>query len=140
MDEFSGLFKKMCETAELIQREWEPKDWDSYCERGDLEDGFVEDVNLNMISKDELKENYIWLPKNYEIRERLFPKFAGGAVKIIELIEKQFSEFIEDKVEQIKTHFSEKPDNIMDVLAVLFVMEYRSRKAWNFDTGEWVGA
>jgi len=137
MEEFSGLFKKMCKTAELIQRKWEPEEWDSYCEKGDCDDGFVKDVHLNMISKEDLKKNYIWLPKHYEIRERLFPMFAGGAVKIIESIEKQFSEFIKDNIEQVQSHFSEKPDNIMNVLAVLFVMECRSPKVWNFDTEEW---
>ncbi len=141
MEEFSGLYKKMCETADRIQREWEPQQWDNYCEHGDRHNGLTKFVQEEKISKekaDELRANYVWLPKEYEIIERLLPKFARGAAKLIELIKEQYSEFIYNHVEIVKSQFSEKPVNIMDVLAVLFFMEYKAHKVWNFDSEEWV--
>jgi hypothetical protein len=127
MEEFSGLYKKMWETADRIQHEWEPQQWDNYCEHGDRYDGLAEIVPEEKVSKekaDELRANFVWLPEEYQIRERLFPKFARGAAKLIELIEEQYSEFRDNSIEKIRRQFSEKPDNIMNVLAVLFVMEY----------------
>jgi len=53
MNEFSGLYKKMCEKAERVQKDWMPQEWDDCCEKGDYKDGFSREVHLGIMSNEE---------------------------------------------------------------------------------------
>jgi len=77
MNYFSGLYKMMCEKAVEVQKLWRKKigTWDEYCQKGDYEDGFGETVSLKGMPEDEVEElinNNIWLPLEYQIRRKLF--------------------------------------------------------------------
>jgi hypothetical protein len=141
MDEFSGLYKKMCEKATRLQNEWVPQQWDDCCKKGDYSDGYVDIVRHEKMSKEQMekfKENNVWLPRKYQIEERLF---GWGIQKLKDLAIKRFNdEFLLDteKMKEIKDKFKDKKGDIWDVKALIFIMEYRFRSKWDYDKEEWI--
>lgn len=145
MHYFSGFYKKMCEKAVKIQELWREKieDWDNYCAKSDHEDGFSSTVHLKGMTEEEIEDlvkNNVWLPLDYQIRERLFR--THGLASIRELVEKSYSDYLhehlenEEKLNEIREPF--KQDEIMNVLALMFVMEKYYEKRWDFDEDNWV--
>ena len=41
-------------------------------------------------------------------------------------------------MKEIKNRFKDKVDDIWDVKALMFVMEYRFKKVWDFEKGNWI--
>jgi hypothetical protein len=41
-------------------------------------------------------------------------------------------------MKEIENRFKDKVDDIWDVKALMFVMEHRFRKVWNFENEEWI--
>lgn len=145
MHYFSGLYKKMCEKAVEIQKLWKEKiqTWDSYCEKGDYENDFSRTVNLRGKTQEEIEElieNNVWLPLEYDIRERVFRTY--GLASIRELVEKSYSDYLgkywenKEKLKKIKEHF--EGDEISNALALMFVMEKYYKKRWDFEEQDWV--
>lgn len=144
MHYFSGLYKKMCEKAVEIQRIWREKidPWHEFCRKGDHEDGFGETVGFGMSEEEieELIENNVWLPLEYQIREKLFRSY--GLASIIELVEKSYSEYIreysenKEELKKMREHF--EGDEIGNVLALMFVMKRYYKKQWDFEKQEWI--
>lgn len=140
MNDFSGLYKKMCEKAVEIQKLWREKiqTWDEYCRKGDYENGFSETVSLGGMSEEEregLIDNNVWLPLEYQMRDKLFR--THGLVSIRELVEKQYCEYWEDeeRIKKIREHF--EGNEISNVLALMFVMKKYYKKQWDFDKKDW---
>lgn len=141
MDEFSGLYKKMCEKAVEIQRLWREKiaTWNEYCKKGDYEDGFSSTVILEGMPKEkreELIENNVWLPRQKEIEERLFKNWKLESIR--KSVQKEFSDYAKNDeiVKKVQQYF--ESDERWDVLALMFVMEKYYKKRWNFDKQEWI--
>jgi len=90
------------------------------------------------MKRENFKDNHVWLPKEFQIRERMFGFGIAALRKITE--ERFYQEFLKDeeKVKKIKEKFIDKEGDIMDVLALLFIMEYRFKKEWDFAKEEWV--
>jgi hypothetical protein len=42
------------------------------------------------------------------------------------------------KMKEIENRFKDKVDDIWDVKALMFVMEHRLRRVWDFDKQEWI--
>ena len=145
MHYFSGLYKKMCEKAVKIQELWREKigDWDEYCAKSDHEDDFSSTVHLKGMTEEEIEDlvkNNVWLPLDYQIREKLFR--THGLASIRELVEKSYSDYLseylenKEKLNKIREHFEQ--DEIMTVLALMFIMKKYYIKQWDFDKQEWV--
>jgi uncharacterized protein (UPF0335 family) len=87
---------------------------------------------------EKFKENNVWLPRKYQIEERLF---GWGIQKLKDLAIKRFNdEFLLDteKTKEIKDKFKDKKGDIWDVKALIFIMEYRFRSKWDYDKEEWI--
>jgi hypothetical protein len=41
-------------------------------------------------------------------------------------------------MKEIENRFKDKVDDIWDVKALIFVMEHRLRRVWDFDKQEWI--
>ena len=143
MDEFSGLYRKMCEKAERLQYEWIPRRWDdAYFERGDYRDGLADIVRQKEMSEEEMKKfkaKYVWLPRGHDIEDRMLG--ASRPPKIRDLVlEHYHNDFLKnkEKMKEIEDRFKDKVGDIWDVKALMFVMEYRFRSVWDFDKQEWI--
>lgn len=141
MDEFSGLYKKMCDKAVEIQRLWRETiaTRDEYCKKGDYEDGFSSTVNLEGMPKEEreeLIENNVWLPRQKEIEERVFKNW--GIEEIRKSVQKEFSDYVknDDLVKKVQQDF--EGDERWYALALMFVMEREFKRRWDFDNQEWI--
>jgi len=140
---FSGLYKEMCEKAERLQKEWIFHQSDYYCKRGDREDGFEEFLTDKEISemsekeKENSKSNRIWLPKEYQIRNRLF--LIGTQLQNTWRLNEYYEKFLKDndKMREIEDWFKGKVGNISDVKALIFYMEGYDM-VWLNDKKEWV--
>ena len=145
MGEFSGLYKKMCEKAERLQYEWIPRNWDdAYFERGDYRDEVADIVRQEGMSEEEMKKfkaKYAWLPRENDLRDgRMLGASMPHKVKKWVLVEHYQNDFLKnkEKMKEIENRFKDKVDDIWDVKALMFVMEYRFRSVWNFDKQEWI--
>jgi hypothetical protein len=145
MHYFPSIYKKMCMKAMEIQNLWKEKiqDWDEYCRKDDLEDGFGSRVSLGGMPKEEIDElikDNIWLPLAYQIREKVFRTFGVPAIR--KAVELRYTDYMtklleeEDKLKAIREHF--KGDEIGNVIALMFVMEEDYMKRWDFDKEEWI--
>ena len=99
MQEFSGLYKKMCEKAKEVQDFWEPEEWDECCKKGDHEeDGIVKQYHPGMLSDEEkksFKDNHTWLPTSDQLRERAWKTWRYDSIR--KLKEKEYIKFLEDE-------------------------------------------
>ena len=95
MQEFSGLYKKMCEKAKEVQDFWEPEEWDECCKKGDHEeDGIVKQYHPGMLSDEEkksFKDNHTWLPTSDQLRERAWKTWRYDSIR--KLKEKEYLKF-----------------------------------------------
>ncbi len=142
MDEFSGLYRKMCEKAERIQYEWIPQQWDDCFKKGDHRDGLADIVRQKEMPEEEIKKfkaKYAWLPRGHDIKDRMLG--ASRPPKIRDLVlEHYHNDFLKnkEKMKEIENRFKDKVDDIWDVMALMFVMEHRFRSVWDFDKQEWI--
>ena len=144
MDEFSGLYRKMCEKAERLQYEWIPRKWGDACfERGDYRDGFADIVRQKGMSEEEMKKfkaKYVWLPRENDLKEsRMLGASRPPKIRDFAL-EHYHNDFLKnkEKMKEIEDRFKDKVGDIWDVKALMFVMEYRFRSVWDFDKQEWI--
>lgn len=131
----------MCAKAVEIQQLWGETiaEWDEYCEKGDYEDGDSSTVHLKGMPKEEIEdllENNVWLPRQKEIEGRLFKNWGNEEIR--KLVQKQFSDYMEndDLVKKVQKDF--KADERLYALALMFVMEKEFKKRWDFDNQEWI--
>ena len=141
MQEFSGLYRKMCEKAERLQYEWIPQQWDDCFKKGDYRDGLADIVRQKEMSKEEMKKfkaKYVWLPRGHDIEDRMLG--ASRPPKIRDLVSEHYhNEYLkkEEKMKEIDNKFKDKVDDIWDVKALMFVMEYRFKSVWDYKKEEW---
>lgn len=143
MSEFSGLYKEMCEKAERLQKDWILQQSDYYCKRGDRKDGFEEFLSEKEISgmsneaMENFKSNRIWLPRGYQVINRLLPTGIQGQNNLMMNCYKEFRED-KDKMKDIGDRLKDKVGDINDVKALIFYMEYECGMTWDYDKKEWV--
>jgi hypothetical protein len=112
MQEFSSLYRKMCEKAVEIQDIWKPEEWDECCKKGDHEDGIVKEYHPGILSDEEkksFKANYAWLPKAHQLEKRVWKTWGLDSIR----------------------------REVMYVIALMFVME-KVNKEWDFKEEDWV--
>lgn len=144
MHYFSGHYKKMCAKAEEIQKRWKDniQDWDEYTPKGDYKDGHGWQVQVKIDDVDEIIENNIWLPLDYQIKERLFKSY--GIKNLREKIEKECSSFIteylknKEKSKKIESCFGDNRTEIWNALTLMYWMRKYCQKIWDFDKEDWV--
>lgn len=145
MNYFSSLYKKMCENAVEIQSLWKERiqNWDEYCSKEDLEDGFGQEVHLGGMTEDEIEEligNNVWLPLEYQIREKLFR--THGLASIRDLVEKEYSKYLSDicnnseELNLLRKHF--EGAEIVNAISLMFVMKKYNKKQWDFIKQNWI--
>lgn len=145
MNYFSGLYKKMCVNAEEIQGLWREliQNWDEYCSKEDLEDGFGQEVHIGEMTEDEIEEligNNVWLPLEYQIREKLFRTY--GLASIRDLVENKYAKYLSDicnnleELNLLKEHFEEA--EISNAISLMFVMKKYHKKQWDFEKQNWI--
>lgn len=138
MYKFSALYRKMCEKAEVLQKNWSLKPGDWHCERGDYRDDFGEEFIQKDMSKEEMedfKSSHVWLPKKHNI-DRLLHTGIQGQNNLT--VDRFYNEFLKDKGKEIKNSFKDKVDDIINVEALIFYMEYEFGMEWDYKKQEWV--
>ncbi len=144
MDEFSGLYRKMCEKAERLQYEWIPQQWDDCFKKGDYRDGLADIVRQKEMPEEKMKKfkaKYAWLPRENDLREsRILEASMPHKIKKWVLVRHYHNDFLKnkEKMKEIENRFKDKVDDIWDVKALMFVMEHRFRRVWDFDKQEWI--
>ena len=146
MEQFSARFKRMCAEAIEIQRLWPElerpeQEWDYYCLKGEYKDGFADYRPLVKLLKGDEKaffENNIWLPQDFQIVQRLFPRLACGSPPIIENLKTQYSEYWRtQKAEPFLQNYLNE-DERRHARALMFVMESWFNKEWKEESQKWV--
>lgn len=147
MNSFSGYYKTMCAKAIEIQRLWPELDRpeqerDYYCPKGEYTDGFVDSYEMRQLPKEDEKEffkNNIWLPQEFQIIQRLFPRIACAVPGIIKNLNNAYYEYWESKrVEPfLNEHFQDREKD--HARAMMFIMEYWFKKEWSDHDANWVG-
>ena len=146
MDSFSGYFKTMCANAIEIQRLWPEVDrpdqeWDYYCPKGDYKDGFIDSYPMKQLPKDEKEffDKNIWIPQDFQITQRLFPRLAFGVQGIITNLNDAYYKYWESKKAEpfLNEHFQDRERD--HARAILFIMEYSFKKEWSDKDANWVG-
>lgn len=134
---FSVLYRKMCEKAEEIQKDWKPEEWDDYCKKGNYEDGITSQFHAGILSEEieDFKKNHTWLPRAFQLERRVWKTWGTALIRRLE--EKRYVEFIknEERVEKVKKYF--EGDEVLYALALMFVMEDHNKK-WDYEKQEWI--
>lgn len=145
MESFSGYFKIMCAKATEVQRLWPELDrpeqeWDYCCPKGEYQDGIIHSLHMKELPKAAEKEffaNNIWLPQEFQIRERLFPRVAYRIQGIIKnLNDAYYAYWKSNKAEPfLNEHIQDRERE--HARALMFIMEYSFRKEWVDKNNEW---
>jgi len=96
MQEFSGLYKEMCEKAIEIQTRWNPQKHDCHCQKGDWKDGPASYI-LTDVKKEDVEDSFVWLPLDDELLERILSRFRHPEVISNHL--NKFERYIQDHEE-----------------------------------------
>lgn len=133
----SGRYKKMCETAEEVQRK-RPTEWDyrdeSFCNKGDWRDGPLKDLRMESFT-----DEYIWVPDKISL-ERVFFEYPRSP-KGRKWNRKRFREWKKEKpglVDNVRTAFHN--DERSNAMTLIFVMQELAGtlKDWDFERDEWM--
>ncbi len=121
----SKEYVRMCEKAIKIQELWKPKDSDIYSNHNH------EDIHLfalRTLTKTELFYA-VWLPRQDQLQDMLDMGTASAKLK-------QFSDFIDRKLQIDIKHSLEIFDKSMEQLWLIFVMYVKHNKTWGGEDWE----